>query len=351
MRRIAARKLPAKIRQYAEQQQLGSLQRIYEWGAGGTYFVLGAFCFLLGLVLIAAFYYFYELVFSWWPLWQAIPVLLIGVCWIVLGVWLLLTPLITPHTRLYIYSKGLLYAKRQPEVIHWKQVEKFWKEHQSSTRTHRTRYTVQRDDAQTFAFNSYQDELILLENFLDDVIIRRKFPQYITCYHLRKAIDLQTLVLDSQGLQIKQPRRLLPWQDFERIICTEQVLKIYKKNEEHVWASLALAHIPNAAVCQKLITYIQQDIARLQLPQVIAYNTGQTVSFGPLSLSKQGINLHTLQKLLTWNEVAGIGVGENEVIIRHKKTGNAWYALPIWTIEHQPELKELLAHILLNQFL
>ncbi|HEX4206032.1 MAG TPA: DUF6585 family protein [Ktedonobacteraceae bacterium] len=272
MRRIPVGKLPPKISQYAAQQQLGVLQRIYEWGAGWLSIVLSMLCFLLSGLLIAGYLYYSTIPTFLLPLWQTDAILFISGCWLLLGAWLLLTPAFTPLTRLYIFSKGLLYYKRKAEVIHWQQIAQFWKEEKGTGKFPRIRYTLQRDDGKTFTITSHLAELTLLGDFLDHTMTRRQSTQ--------------------------------------------------------------------------------QDLTREQMPQLSAYDNGQVVPFGALSLGKQGIFLYQqhVQMVLAWNEVASIGVGEHEVIIRRKCTQHEWYVLPIWAVAHTEELKALVNHIVLHQF-
>ena len=63
---------------------------------------------------------------------------------------------------------------------------------------------------------------------------------------------------------------------------------------------------------------ISQEVTRRLFPRVIeAYNAGNTVTFGPLSVSKQGVS--NGKELLSWNQIKGIGV--NRGIVTVKKEG------------------------------
>jgi hypothetical protein len=57
-----------------------------------------------------------------------------------------------------------------------------------------------------------------------------------------------------------------------------------------------------------------------------------------------------VRETLPWSDIASIGIGENEVIIRRQGYLQEWYAVPLWTIDNAAELKDLLDHIMLHQY-
>jgi hypothetical protein len=49
---------------------------------------------------------------------------------------------------------------------------------------------------------------------------------------------------------------------------------------------------------------------------------------------------------LPWNEIASVGVGEHEVIIRRKSRQPEWYTIPLWQVSDAAELKALIDYIM-----
>ena len=85
MHRVPAQQLPRNIHALAETHQLGELQRIYEQGKSAwLYISLALGCVCLGMGLISIFVFFYAATFSWWPVWEAWLMPVIGVCWLLL---------------------------------------------------------------------------------------------------------------------------------------------------------------------------------------------------------------------------------------------------------------------------
>jgi hypothetical protein len=87
----------------------------------------------------------------------------------------------------------------------------------------------------------------------------------------------------------------------------------------------------------------------VESPQLVAYKAGLPVSFGKLCISQQGVDIGDGKGILPWSEIASIGVGESEVIIRQGGESYKWHVLPIWMVSDAPVLKELLEHVMLNE--
>lgn len=364
MQRVAEQRLPRHIRLLAQAHRLGPLQRIYETGRSAwVSFLLGLLCASFGALLLAAFLLYYNDTFSWWPSWQAILIPAIGTCWLLFGLWLLFTPLFSPRVRAYIFSRGLIYQKYKVEIVSWKQVAKLWKEHRLQGEKKVRRYTIQREDGKTFLLSSQLAEFELMGQFLEKVIRRRCLPIAIAAYHNgyladrlsgvnglnSDPLDFREITLDAQGLRAKRGKKRLCWQDFGHSVLDETALRIFTR-EDRLWLAIPVARLPNIGVLQSLLAYIQRDLARRSQPQIIAYNAGTQLFFGKLSISQQGITLDSLHELLPWHEIASIGVGEHEVIIRRQGPVQEWYAIPLWAISNVPALKTLLEHILLFQY-
>ncbi len=351
MRRVPEQNLPEAIRQRATKQRLGALQRIYVQGHNAWFYCLpGLICILFGSLLPGAFFLYYTNTFSWWPAWQAYLIPAIGVCWLVFGIWLLLTPLFSPRIHAYIFARGLIYQKRKISVIHWNQVETLWKAYKLHGKSKERRYTLQCQGGSTFVLSSQLEEFELLGQFLDKVVKRRWLPAYIMAYYRGEELHFQELLLDKQSLSVRRGGKSLPWPFFDGTKLDETMLSIFAKYEHVLWAVIPAERLPNVEVLHNLLEHILHDLARRSEPQVVAYHAGIPVSFGKLSISQQGITLDNTHECLPWSEVASIGLGESEVIIRRQGTIQEWHAIPLWAITNASALNDLLEHILLNQF-
>jgi hypothetical protein len=349
MHRVPAQRLPRNIRTMAKTRQLGALQRIYQQGMSAWWYILFALgCIGIGAGLISVFILFNSTTFIWWPIWQAHFVPVIGVCWILLGCWLALNPLLAPAIRVYIYARGIIYQRRRAAPTYWRQVAYFWRSYPIQRGQRLINYRLECDSGLHFVISSHLAELELLGQFLDKVVTRRWLPIYIAVYHRDQPLDFNLLEIDSQGIRIKQQNRLLEWAEVDSLELDKMYLTVHKKDEEVAWATLPIGDIPNATALKRLVSYICQDMVRLQLPEIVTYQRGASVHFGKLSLSKQGIELHDRQEYMPWDAIAGIGVGEDEVIIRKRGVPSEWYAVPLWSVTNVAALRVLISHIVLR---
>lgn len=82
----------------------------------------------------------------------------------------------------------------------------------------------------------------------------------------------------------------------------------------------------------KLGDTISNQVTRTLLPQVIAaYNAGQTITFGPLSVNRQGLT-NILGKLLPWSEITGIDIQRGYVAVRQAGKWLKWSNQPVASI-------------------
>jgi hypothetical protein len=74
---------------------------------------------------------------------------------------------------------------------------------------------------------------------------------------------------------------------------------------------------------EQLGTTISQAITNLLLPQVVAaYNAGQTIAFGPFSISLQGVS--NGQESLPWSQIKEMGVKQGIVTVRKEGKWLNW---------------------------
>jgi hypothetical protein len=70
-------------------------------------------------------------------------------------------------------------------------------------------------------------------------------------------------------------------------------------------------------------------VTKTLLPQVVAaYNAGQTITFGPLSVNRQGLT-NILGKLLPWSEITGIDTQSGYIAVRQAGKWLKWSNQPV----------------------
>ena len=340
--------IPRDIYQYASQQQLGTPQAACKPRKASMLSRLpGIFCVLIGGLLIAIFFFLYDNVFSWWPLWQQALLPGIGIAWIATGFWLLLTPLLYPSPRVFICPKGLIYATRKKEPVPWELIMGLWKapaDGQANDAAYT--YTIRRVDGKTFVMTEELSNLALLGERLEDEVTRCLLPRAITTYKTGAALHFGDIAVMPQGISARRGDKLLAWNEVENVVLKDATMRIRRKGELRDWETMSIAEVPNANVFKGVVEAILREHARNQHPHIIAFKEGAAICFGGLSISRQGVKLHDSQLALSWGEIAGIGVGENGVIIHAKGKVQQWHTLPLWRLSDTPRLQELVEYIM-----
>jgi len=77
---------------------------------------------------------------------------------------------------------------------------------------------------------------------------------------------------------------------------------------------------------------INNQVTKTLLPQVVAaYNAGQTITFGPLSVNRQGL-VNIAGKLLPWSEITGIDIQRGYIAVRQAGKWLKWSNQPVASI-------------------
>jgi hypothetical protein len=343
-----AQTLAYALQRIAAQYQLGSHQTIYEsrketW----LHRLPGIVALLIGGVVLAYFFHAYNSLFAFWPLWQITLVPLIGAGWIIVGLWILLAPWLSPEVRVFVYTEGMIYVTRQYEVIGWNQMERFWKDiHVDRKQRKISSYVIRRNDQAFFVLKPNLLDGEKLGMLLEGEITRRLLPRAIAAFDAGDTIVFDNIAISVRSLRIKQGGKKLLWGEFERMHIDEQMIEVYKKGQATVWASLHVAAIPNVEILRGLVGHAQQELQYRQVPAIAAYRAGFSVAFGPLTISQRGVVINN--RTLPWTEIAGIGVGESEVMIKLKSNPPSWHVFPRWRISDVSSLKELVDYIMRN---
>ena len=256
MRLTSEKQIPSKIHRCAQVNHLGVPRIMYEpYKESRLHLILGPFAILVGLLILGMYYSYYDRVFSWWPMWQRLVVPGISVAWLLIGGWTLLAPLASPHRRLYLCPKGLIYVRRKIEVIRWDQIALLYKElyaadenakHSSPLKN----YTILREDGKQFVLSSDLPYLDRLGGFMEREITRYLLSGSIATYEAKLAQSFGVLLVDRRGITLRntltsanihvkpQSSRLLPWSDFERVALDETTLNLHRRGDSWAWATV-----------------------------------------------------------------------------------------------------------------
>lgn len=380
MRLTSEKQIPSKIHRCAQVNHLGVPRIMYEpYKESRLHLIVGPFAILVGLLILGMYHSYYDRVFSWWPMWQRLVVPGISVAWLLIGGWTLLAPLASPHRRLYLCPKGLIYVRRKLEVIRWDQIALLYKElyaadenakHSSPLKN----YTILREDGKQFVLSSDLPYLDRLGGFMEREITRYLLSGSIATYEANLAQSFGVLLVDRRGITLRntltsanihakpQSSRLLPWSDFERVALDETTLSLHRRGDSWAWATLSVSGLPNLYVFKGLTEHVAKNLhipitepivtePPVQSPQLEAFDAGLSVYFGGLSVSKDGVSLDKGAEVIPWEEIASFGVGESEVMFKRIGSVNQWYTVPLWTISDLTLLRQFIDYAFYRQFI
>lgn len=184
---------------------------------------------------------------------------------------------------------------------------------------------------------------------------RRELPLVLATYQANQPVIFGRLEISLQGISLDHGQKRLPWKTVSKFEVTEQAIIIRSRDQLLSWKSLARWMVPNAVLLNELLTSIlqkqQQDtqgqINNEREEMIANYNAGQSVVFGRLALSQQGVAVD--QKLLSWNELSylniGLYFGGEQLVIRQRGRRRSWLVMRVSEIPNEALFRELLAYI------
>ncbi|GCF06713.1 DUF6585 family protein [Dictyobacter arantiisoli] len=357
MRVTSEKQIPKKINACAHAHHLGTPRIVYESPATTqSYLFLSSFAFIVSAGIIGAYAFLYDQIFSTWPALQSWMVVIIGLAWFLIGLWMLMTPAVTIHLRVFLCPKGIIYVRRHPDIIRWDDIRELSKELKMDRAATVLRgYKIVRRDGAVFLLENDLPHLDRLGGFMEREITRYLLPQALANYDMGQPLTFAHLTITPHGIIYQPAQQLLSWHEFQRISLDETTLNIYRLGDSGAWLTLSLAGFPNTWIFKGVLEYaIKQAripaLEPLSVParpsHLVAYDTGGAIAFGPFAISRDGIDLYSQQEFLPWEEIASIGVNEHEVIIKRNAATDQWYTLPIWTITDVALLKQLIDYAL-----
>ena len=350
------RKIPRAVRRAATARGLGMPEAIYlPKDLTLLYVLAGSLLIAIGALIIFAFSYFFTTIFSWWPRWQSLSIPVLGLGWIAVGLWIFLSPLLSPVPRVFVFSNGFVWVKRKAEAVPWDWMEKVWKKVEPNKRGAMVRsYIVRTSNDAMYLFNEPLPHIEQLGARLEQELVSRCLPPAITLYTTGVPLIFGEIILSVQGLGVKRGRKILPWKEIEKIVIDDSYISVYAyasargARAPSIQPIAHVARIPNVEVLRGLIEYIKEAWRPVQSPLLIAYNSGTRVFFGALSISVEGVELHAQKKFLPWSDIASVSVGEHDVLIRKHSHDWEWYTIPTWAISDIEEFKFLIEQVVLK---
>ncbi len=369
MRLSSEDQIPVAIQRHAIKSGLGMPRILYE--TGRTHLitrltvVVGPLALLIGIGIVGSYNYFFNDVFSWWPLWQQYGMLGLGWAWLLVGLWISLTPILSPPLLVYLCPKGMIYQPRRIRTIYWSKIHQINRQLYLDKKAHlHCSYHLNCIDGSQILLPSSLPYLDRLISFIEREQLRRVLPRLLNEYRAGNPSEFGPLCIARAGIIIQangdEPQRTLPWKDVAGLSIDKATVSIYRNGDSWEWATIDIARVSNVALLKGLVDNIIETLHKplrrqphkQPAPHLEAYEAGYVVSFGRLSISKAGVTINNGEEMLPWSEIASIGVGETEVIIhRHRplevKPDN-WYAVPLWGITDVPALREIVHHILVH---
>jgi len=339
--------VPPEIASIAAIYQLGQPQNFYEPTKPSIlYHATGLSAIVMGCLIIIFFFMTYATLIGWLMAWQVVLIPLVGLTWFLFGIVIIFSPYSAPRMQVYVCGEGLICCQKTTEIVRWNQIERLWQNIRIDRKGQKDCfYTIRRNDETFFTFTSELQNVEELAKRLEEELMRYLFPRAVAAYQAGQLLAFDEIVVSRHDIRLREDRRSLPWNQFAKLTNDARTLSLYKKNEPHPWATLKARDIPNIPILQAITDYIQDTRKGRTLPQLIAYKAGSTIHFGRLSLNWQGIEVDNGKERFRWNEIASIGVGENELILRKEGKDAGWYTVPLWMLRDVVALKELLACI------
>ena len=342
------------MKRLAFEHQLGEPQVVYtSRNAPSLSRLFGIFSLFTGCLIIGLFLYLFTStdLLSLWPFWQIVLILLVGAAWLLMGAWITVASFRSRKLSVVVCSEGVMYARGKMQFIRWEQITEFWKDTKADKNaTFSHAYTLLLLDGTSWTLS---DDLLNVEELgaiVEDEVISHLLPRASATYLAGKPVSFGTLILGQWGISVQGKQdewRVLPWGLVQRLHLDDTSLSLYKIGEFWAWITLPVSTIPNAGVLKRLAELVLLEHDPDTLSRLIAqYHAGVPLGFGRLRLRLHGVEIIDDKIFIPWSEVAGIGIGEREVIVRRKGYADRWYAIPLAAISNASLLKDFIDYLL-----
>ncbi|GHO44490.1 DUF6585 family protein [Ktedonospora formicarum] len=352
MRHLTSQKqVPLDILGAAIAYRLGIPEKVFETRGEPLIFrFIGFASLFIGCLIILIFIVAYGQLFSWWLLWQALFIPLIGVSWFIFGGWVLLAPHVYPQPHVYMCPEGLIFISDKLEVVRWDQLERLWQESDGKAQGRR-RYIVRRSDETLLSFGSELAGVEYLVKAIEQELTRRLLPRALAAYRVGANVSFDEIVVSKRGLRLSASKRMLLWENLGELVIDPQNIIVHEQHLSKPAARIKAFRVPNMHILRQLVAYARQERALSAKPYVAAYISGRPLSFGKLRISQQGIQIEQEQPVtLPWQEIGAIGIGASELMIARQREQQTyeWYVVSLWEITNLEQLRDVVAYVLQN---
>lgn len=354
MQPLPDQQISSRMKRLAFKHQLGEPQVVYtsrDAPSVSRLFAISSLfisCLIIGLFL---YFFTYTNLLNSWSFWQIALILIVGAAWLAIGVWIIFTSLRSRKPSVVVCSEGLMYTRGKRHIIRWEEIMEFWKDikaDREATSSHT--YMLRLLDDTTWTFT---DDLVNVEELgaiVEDEVMSHLLPRASAAYLAGKPVTFGALILGQWGMSVQSEQegwRILPWALVQRLHLDETSLSLYKIGEFWAWATLVVSSLPNVGTLKRLAELVLLEHDPNTLSRLIEqYRAGVPVAFGRLRLHLRGVDIIDDKTFIPWNEVAGIGIGESEVIIRRKGESGRWYAIPLALVSNASLLKDFIDYLL-----
>src|SRR5207253_1015189 len=216
--------------------------------------VFGFLALFIGCLVIVLFLFNYTPLLSWWSLWQASLIPLIGIAWLTVGAWITLASARSRKQYVVVCTEGLLYIRGKMHSIHWDQVMALWKDITTASKGSVSHsYTLHLRDGATWTFT---DDLVNVEELgaiIEDEVTNHWLTLVLATYRTGMPIHFGDITLSVQGISMQRGgHRVLPWSHVQHLHLDNASLSIYKVGGFWDWATIAISEIPNVGVLKRL---------------------------------------------------------------------------------------------------
>ena len=312
-------------------------------------YALGPFCLLVGLLVSGAFVQFSHVLSTRWSWWDADFILFVGGVWTVTGLKLALAPLLKHRLRVAVCPKGFIYMRQKAEAIPWETISSFWKDIHIDAKGNTTyTYKVQCKNSAAFLFTQEIHSVQHLGQRIEREVVQQVLPQAVATYEKGSFVVFNEIAINTRGIWLMHEDIPLLWENIEHIGINQLVISIYKKGEYWDWATFPVSCIANVEVLKQLNAYVRKEHNTGPLRRLIAaYNTGQSLHFGTITLSRHGVNAG--KSTLMWSEIGSIEVNEQAVVMKRRRLivgQDEWEVFPLRTLTDAPLLQGLINYVL-----
>ncbi len=349
------RQFPRSIQRTLQTSQLGSPQAVFvARPVGASLSLPGLLCVLFGLLLAGVFVYLYIAtdLLSVWLLWQIILIPLIALAWCIIGGSLMISTRKTRSSMVIVCSNGLLYQRDTPATMLWDEIGAFWQATESNQGGDIAHfYTIRAVNGNTWTLTEELADLQKLGAAIENEVSRRLTSRIFATYRAGQLVDFDSITITQQGIQLREGERRLPWSDIQRIHVDRSTVSIYKRGDFWDWAIIPVSAVANVAIFKQLVEEILAERDRNPLANALAhFHAGHLLTFGQLHLNTDGVALPERHLFIPWNDVAAIGIGEQEIIIKRSNpisSIDGWHTIPLRMVSDIALLENLLNAVMI----